>query len=85
MSDIEFEQPPEATIEVRVRRHGVVVHQERCDSPEQAAEVVDAWSDVEDVECEIVDLLGAGEEPELLAVLEEDAYPTAYDQDAGQP
>ncbi len=67
-------------LEVRAFRHGRLIHQERCESEEQALLIVDAWSDIEDVTCEIVDLLprrsedGTGTE---LLERGEDDYPEA--------
>lgn len=56
MSDL-FEERDEApTTEVRVFRHGELVHQELCESEEQALLVVEEWSEMEGVECEIDDL-----------------------------
>lgn len=44
------------TIEVRVFRHGELVDRVLCESDEEAAEVVEGWSDVEDVTCSVDDL-----------------------------
>jgi len=44
------------TVEVRVFRHGVLVHQELCESEEQAALVVDEWSELDGVQCEVDDM-----------------------------
>lgn len=56
MSEV-FEERDEApTIEVRVFRHGELVHQERCESEEQASLVVDEWAELDGVECEVDDL-----------------------------
>lgn len=43
-------------VEVRVYLHDELVHRELCESEEQAAAVVDAWSEREGVECEVTDL-----------------------------
>ena len=44
------------TLEVRVVRDGVVVQRELCESEEEASAVVETWSDVEGVACEVEDL-----------------------------
>jgi hypothetical protein len=44
------------TVEVRVFQYGRLVHQELCESDEQAALVVEEWSELEGVECEVDDL-----------------------------
>ncbi len=44
------------TIEVRVYRHGELVNQVLCESEEEAADVVDRWSDAEEVSCIVDDL-----------------------------
>lgn len=44
------------TIEVRVYRHGELVERELHESEEQAALAVEAWEEIEGVECEVDDL-----------------------------
>ncbi len=44
------------TIEVRVYRQGQLVARELCESEEEATVVVEAWSEIEGVECEVDDL-----------------------------
>jgi len=44
------------TVEVRVYRHGELTHRQLCESVEEAAAVVDAWSELDGVECEVDDL-----------------------------
>lgn len=79
MSDV-FEERDEApTIEVRVYRHGDLVHRELCESEEQAALVIEEWSELDGVECEVDDLSVRHEPGEILepepAELREQAYP----------
>ena len=60
------EQSP--TIEVRAYRNGVVIHSELCESEEQAALVVDEWSEHPGVTCEVDDLsvrLGPGDSRDI--------------------
>jgi hypothetical protein len=45
-----------ATIQVRVYRNGELIHQELCESEEQATLAVQDWEDNEAVRCEIDDL-----------------------------
>ncbi len=45
------------TFEVRVYRHGDLLHREQCDSMEQAWLVIDEWAEMGDVSCEVGDLL----------------------------
>lgn len=63
-------------IEVRVYRHGELVQRELCDSEEEAARVVDGWSEHPGVTCEVDDLtLRHGPEDVLApdpALIEED-------------
>ncbi len=59
MSDWDVDGSAEARpIEVRVFRHGRLIHREWCESEEQASLVVDDWSEIEGVECEVGDLSG---------------------------
>lgn len=44
------------TIEVRVYQEGQLVHQELCESEEQAALVAGTWSELAGVECVVEDL-----------------------------
>jgi hypothetical protein len=44
------------TLEVRVFRHGALVHHELVESEEQAALVVDKWAELDGVRCEVGDL-----------------------------
>jgi hypothetical protein len=73
------------TIEVRVYRDGRLIERELCESDEQAALAVEAWQEVEGVECEIDDLSirhrpGDILEPEPADVDRAD-YPTAQQID----
>ena len=49
------------TLRVRVLRHGSVVHEELCESTEQADRVMAEWSDEADVRIEVVDLVATTE------------------------
>lgn len=86
MSEAIFEERDAApTIEVRVFRHGDLVHRELCESEEQAALVVEAWGELDGVECEVDDLSvrhRAGEvfEPDLAELRDED-YPEQVERD----
>jgi len=85
MDDGLFEERDETpTIEVRVWRHGALVHRELCESEEQAASVVEAWSELEGTECELDDLTvhhrpGDIAEPDRAEVHDEE-YPEAVEQ-----
>lgn len=78
MSDGRFDERDDTpTIEVRVYQHGALVHQELCESEEQAAVVVDGWSELEGVGCEVDDLTihhrpGDILEPQPAELLDED-------------
>jgi hypothetical protein len=67
------------TVEIRVFRHGELVHTELCESEEQAALVVDEWSELEGVHCEVDDLTVKHRPGDILepepAVLAEEDYP----------
>ena len=45
-----------ATIEVRVWRHGQLVHTELCESEEQASLIMEQWQEIDGVRCEVDDL-----------------------------
>jgi hypothetical protein len=69
-----------ATIEVRVFRHGTLVHSELVESEEQAALVVDSWAELDGVQCEVDDLSirhrpGEVLEPELAELRDGDDQP----------
>jgi hypothetical protein len=78
MSDESLSQRDEApTVEVRVFRHGALVHRELVESEEQAAVVVDEWAELDGVQCEVDDLSirhhpGEILEPELVTTPDED-------------
>ncbi len=84
MSGDRFDERDEApTIEVRVFRRGQLVHQELCESEAEAAVVVDAWAELDGVECEVDDLsvrhrLGDVAEPEP-AELRDEEYADALE------
>lgn len=44
------------SIEVRVFRDGDLIERQLCESDEEAAEVVEKWSEVEDVTCLVDDM-----------------------------
>ena len=45
-----------ATVEVTVYRHGALVHRELCETEEEAAAIVEEWSELDGVECQVDDL-----------------------------
>jgi hypothetical protein len=52
-----FEEREEAlTIEVRVFRHGELIHSELCESEDQASVIVDEWAEMEGAHCEVDNL-----------------------------
>jgi hypothetical protein len=76
-----FEEQDVSTIEVRVFRHGDLVHRELCESEEQASLVVDEWAEFDGVQCEVDDLSVRHQpgqilapEPAALPEVEDDAY-----------
>lgn len=69
-----------AGVEVRVFQHGHLVHLERCESEEEARNVVARWTEIDGTECEVDDLsvrhqLGEILEPETTEPAE-DEYPS---------
>lgn len=67
------------TIEVRVYRHGALIERELCESEQEAARLVETWSEFDDVTCQVDDLSfhhrpGDVLEPEPAELAEED-YP----------
>lgn len=83
--DEAFEERGETpAIEVRVWRHGKLVHRELCESEDQAALVVESWTELDGVECEVDDLTvrhrpGEIAEPEPPRAADED-YTEAVEQ-----
>jgi hypothetical protein len=45
-----------ATVEVRVFRHGALAERVLCESEDQAALVIEHWSELDGVRCEVDDL-----------------------------
>lgn len=71
-----------STVEVRVFRGNELVHTELCESDEEATRVVEEWSELDDVRCEVDDLTikhqpGDILEPEPIDPDDEDEYPPA--------
>ncbi len=61
MSEAHTGSTPEAAgLEVRVFRHGKLMHREFCESEEEAVLALDSWSDFDDVECRVTEALGSG-------------------------
>jgi flavodoxin len=85
MSEFVEERDEAPTIEVRVFRHGELVHRELCESEEQASLVIDEWAELDGVECEVDDLSvrhrpGEIMEPEPAEVRDE-GYPDQREVD----
>ena len=49
---------------VRVLRDGVVVHEEYCETAEQADRIVDEWGDTPGVRSEVINLESTTEQPD---------------------
>jgi hypothetical protein len=85
MSDVFDEAQETPTVEVRVYRHGELVHRELCESEEQAALVIEEWSEQDGIECEVDDLSVRHDPGDILgpepAELGEDAYPDQLEID----
>ncbi len=75
------------TIEVRAFRHGALIHQELCESEEQATSIADEWSEFGDVSCEIDDLSIHHQPGDILepepAVVDDDDYAARVEVDIG--
>jgi hypothetical protein len=56
MTDVSPERDETPTIEVRIYRHGELVHTALVESDEQAALVVEEWAEQDGVTCEVDDL-----------------------------
>lgn len=68
--------------EVRVTRHGELVHRERCETLEQATLVVDEWDGEDGITCEVIDLLhGDRPDDEFVDVAREVDEPHPADAD----
>lgn len=73
-----FDERDEApTIEVRVWRHGELVHTELCESEEQASLVLEEWQEMDGVRCEVDDMSVRHRQGEILEP--EPPEPTAED------
>jgi hypothetical protein len=83
-----FEERDEAlTVEVRVFRHGELIHTELCESEDQASVVVDEWAEVDGARCEVEDLSGhnhSGQESEPDEPLG-DGYPDQLEVESRLP
>jgi hypothetical protein len=82
-----FDERDEAPmLEVRVFRHGELVHQELCESEEQASLVIDEWSELDGVECEVDDLSVHHRPGDILrpepAQMRDEEYPSQAEADA---
>lgn len=51
-----FDAGDTPTIEVRVYRDAELIQRELCESEEEAARVLESWSELDDVTCEVDDL-----------------------------
>ena len=59
------EQGDEApTIEVRVYRDGELISRELCESEDEASLIVDTWTELEGVTCEVDDLSAGSHYPD---------------------
>jgi hypothetical protein len=67
-----------ATLEMRVYRHGVLVHRELCESEAEAAALAEAWEEEPGTECEVDDLSAPRHDVEALEIDRDDVeeYPT---------
>jgi hypothetical protein len=79
MSEQQYAPDGTPSIEVRVYRHGDLIERRMCESEEEAAAVVEEWSELDDVSCLVDDLSfhhapGDVLEPEPTEVTTED-YP----------
>lgn len=77
-TDVFEEREERPSVEVRVFRYGELVHQVRCESAEEAASVVEHWSELDGIECEVEDLSAHHRRGDVLepepATPEEDEY-----------
>ena len=80
MKDTRVSSDETPTMEVRVFQNGRLVHRELCESDEQAALVVEAWSELEGVECEVDDLSSRHGPEDVLAP---ESTELANDEDYG--
>ena len=55
-ADMFEEREERPAVEVRVFRHGELIQQILCESEEEAASVVEHWSELDGTECEVDDL-----------------------------
>lgn len=85
MSDLFEARDETPTVEVRVYRHGELVHRELCESEEQAALVIEEWSELDGIECEVDDLSVRHEPGDILepepAELREEDHPEQREAD----
>jgi hypothetical protein len=71
------------TVEVRVYRGGRLVHRELCESDEDAALVVERWSEVEGTEFEVDDLSSPHRPDQILDLEPPDTQEDAYRSEGG--
>lgn len=88
MSELFEERDETPTVEVRVYRHGELVHRELCESDEQAALVIDEWAELDGVDCEVDDLSVHHRQGDVLepapAELRGEDYPNQRELDPGE-
>jgi hypothetical protein len=69
------------TVEVVVFRHGAQIHRELCESAEDAALVVERWSEQPGVECQVDDLSVHHRPDDILEPTPDDPIDEEYDLD----
>jgi hypothetical protein len=70
------------TVEVLVFQHGTQIHRELCESAEEAALVVERWSEQPGVECQVDDLSVHHRPDDILEPTPDDPIDEEYDQPA---
>ena len=80
-----FDQTDEApTVEVRVWRHGELVHTELCESEEQASLILEDWQEMDGVRCEVDDLSVRHRPGDILEPGEPEAAADDYPEQVGE-
>jgi len=71
------------SVEVRIWRNGELIQRELAESAEAAQDIVDAWSEIEGVECEVDDLSVTHRADEILEPSAEDYRDESAERDYG--
>jgi hypothetical protein len=68
MTDYWTERDQTPVLDVRVIRHGAVVHHEFCEAVSQVNEVTKEWGDIEGATIEVIDMVASVQHPDAAEI-----------------